>query len=190
MTPPPAPACRTLRSIPLWAAFALALFGLTACGGSSESDATESGGDVPASPVDTSSVTRVLDTDDRFTTLATALDSTGLDSLLHHGGPFTVFAPTNAAFQALPEGTLDELLTDNQDRLRDVLAYHVVAGRHRSTDVVDGDTLTTLAGSGLPVSTADGAVLVGEVQLLAADVDAGNGVIHVLGAVLRPPVDD
>lgn len=165
------------------------LIGLSACGGEADSG-DDAASPEPTSAVDTSSVTSLLDTDDRFTTLATALDSTGLDSLLRRGGPYTIFAPTNAAFQALPEGTLDELLTDSQDRLRDILAHHVVDGRLSSTDLADGDTLTTLAGSPLAVSAADGTVLVGDVEVIGVDVDAGNGVVHVLGQVLRPPLDE
>lgn len=112
-----------------------------------------------------------------FTTLLTALDAAGLKSVLQGEGPFTVFAPTDEAFANLPEGTLDALLADT-DALAGVLKYHVVSGRLMAKDVLASKTLDTVEGSKLPVASLD---------VKATDVQAGNGVIHVIDSVLIPP---
>ena len=192
------PSCcpRLLRRVGVLCAVLTLAFGLQACGngGDASSDATEeeaAAGSITASMPDTASVWTVLQTDDRFTTLTTAIDSARLDSQLTHGGPYTLFAPTNDAFGRLPDGTVDDLLAERQDRLRTILLYHVVSGRTSSSSITGTDTLTTLAGPGLPIGLADGAVLVGgDVSVLAADVETANGVIHVIDGVLRPPEDD
>jgi uncharacterized surface protein with fasciclin (FAS1) repeats len=119
-----------------------------------------------------------------FTTLLAALDAAGLTETLGGAGPFTVFAPTDEAFAALPAGALDSLLAD-PDALRAVLTYHVVAGRAEAADVVDLASVTTLQGGTLAISTENG-VQVGNAQVIAADVAAANGVIHVIDAVLLP----
>jgi len=119
-----------------------------------------------------------------FTTLLTALDAAGLTETLSGTGPFTVFAPTDEAFAALPAGALESLLAD-PDALREVLVYHVVAGRAEAADVAGLASVTTLQGGTLAISTADG-VRVGNARVIAADVAAANGVIHVIDAVLLP----
>jgi uncharacterized surface protein with fasciclin (FAS1) repeats len=119
-----------------------------------------------------------------FKTLLTALDAAGLTATLEGKGPFTVFAPTDAAFAALPAGTLEGLLADKA-KLAKVLTYHVVAGDAKSGDLVNGSSLTTLEGGKLSVSTVDG-VRIGGATVVGADVDAGNGVIHVIDRVLIP----
>ena len=173
------------------AVLALAL-GLFACG---ETDTAESTTPAPdtlsAAMPDTMSVGALLKTDDRFTTLVTALDSARLDSLLTHGGPYTLFAPTNAAFERLPPGTVEDLLTESQDRLGTILRYHVLEGRLRSAAITGPDTLTALSGHRLPIDRPDTAVVVnGDVSVLATDIDVANGVVHVVDGVLRPPEDD
>lgn len=168
--------------------------GLSACGETdtadpAASDAPSAGGS--AAMPDTMSVGALLQTDDRFTTLVTALDSARLDSLLTHGGPYTLFAPTNAAFERLPPGTVEDLLGERQDRLRTILRYHLVEGRIRSDGVTGPDTLTTLSGHRLPLGRPDTAVVVsGDVSVLAPDIDVANGIVHVVDEVLRPPEDD
>ncbi|MFZ1767634.1 MAG: fasciclin domain-containing protein [Caldilinea sp.] len=122
-----------------------------------------------------------------FTTLLAAVEAAGLVDELTSEGPFTVFAPTDEAFAALPAGTVDTLLADPEGALRDILLYHVVAGKVMSGDLSDGMTANTLQGAPVTISLADGAVKVNDSNVVAADVEASNGVIHVIDAVLLPP---
>ena len=120
------------------------------------------------------------------TTLVTALDAAGLVEALQAPGPFTVFAPTDDAFAALPEGVLDQLVQpENKDALTKVLTYHVVEGAVMAADVTDGE-VPTLEGQSLTLSTADG-VTVNGATVTTADVEASNGVIHLIDTVLLPP---
>jgi uncharacterized surface protein with fasciclin (FAS1) repeats len=122
-----------------------------------------------------------------FTTLAAALGAAGLVETLQGEGPFTVFAPTDDAFAALPAGLVDAfLLEKNRDVLVQVLTYHVVAGSVASADVVAGD-VPSLEGSAITVTIADGVVLNGSAHVVTADVAASNGVIHIIDAVIVPP---
>jgi len=121
-----------------------------------------------------------------FSTLVAAIEAADLVETLNGEGPFTVFAPTNEAFDALPEGVLDALLLEeNQDTLVSILTYHVVPGEVFSTDITDGD-VATVEGQTVTLSTADG-VTVNGANVVTADVEASNGVIHVIDAVLLPP---
>ncbi|GJM09677.1 MAG: beta-Ig-H3/fasciclin [Lysobacteraceae bacterium] len=119
-----------------------------------------------------------------FTTLLAALDAADLTDTLKGDGPYTVFAPTDAAFAALPEGTVEALLADPQ-ALANILTFHVAAGKTTAETVVTLDSVTTLQGGSLDVSTANG-VMIGKANVVAADVMADNGVIHVIDAVLLP----
>ena len=122
-----------------------------------------------------------------FTTLAAALDAADLVETLQGEGPFTVFAPTDEAFAALPDGLLEALLLpENVDVLTSILTYHVVSGAVFAADVTTGD-VATLEGSNIAIDTADGVVLNGSATVTAADVEASNGVIHVIDAVILPP---
>ena len=128
--------------------------------------------------------------DCRFTTLATALEAAGLIDTLKGEGPFTVFAPTDEAFAALPEGTLDTLLADPQGALTDILLYHVVPGKVMAADVVglDGQEVETVGGGMLTVTIGDdGSVMINDATVVTPDVEASNGVIHVIDSVLIPP---
>ena len=120
-----------------------------------------------------------------FNTLVTAVSAAGLAEALRSEGPFTVFAPTDAAFESLPMGALNALLLNPEGDLAQILLYHVVAGKILSSDLSDGLTVTTLQGSTLVFSLADGAK-VNEATIIAADIEASNGVIHVIDAVLLP----
>ncbi len=121
-----------------------------------------------------------------FTTLAAALEAAGLVETLKGEGPFTVFAPTDEAFAALPEGTVEMLLMpENKDQLVAILTYHVVAGKVMSTDLTDDMMAPTVQGSDLMVDLSDG-VKVNEATVTTADIEASNGVIHVIDAVLMP----
>lgn len=121
-----------------------------------------------------------------FTTLAAALKAAGLVETLKGEGPFTVFAPTDAAFAALPEGTVETLLMpENKDQLVSILTYHVVPGKVMSTDLSDGMMATTVQGGDLTVDLSDG-VKVNGATVTTADIEASNGVIHVIDAVILP----
>ena len=127
-----------------------------------------------------------------FSTLVTAVTEAGLVDTLSGSGPFTVFAPKNEAFAALPAGTLDSLLLpENRDQLASVLTYHVVPGKVLSGDLTDGMKVTTVQGAPLTVNVRDGAVTLTDgagrtVSVVQPDVEAGNGVVHVVDAVLLP----
>jgi uncharacterized surface protein with fasciclin (FAS1) repeats len=123
----------------------------------------------------------------RFSTLAAALRSTGLDAVLRGAGPFTVFAPTDAAFARLPKGLLDELLEPGQrERLTALLTHHVVPGTVPAADVARLSAITTLQGGTLPVTNSRSGLTVGGANVITADLDASNGVIHVIDTVLIP----
>ena len=121
-----------------------------------------------------------------FTTLAAALEAAGLVETLKGEGPFTVFAPTDEAFAALPEGTVDGLLAD-PEALAAILTYHVVPGKVMSTDLSDGMMAATVNGADVTVSIDGDTVMVGDATVTQADIEASNGVIHVIDAVILPP---
>jgi uncharacterized surface protein with fasciclin (FAS1) repeats len=125
-----------------------------------------------------------------FETLVAAVTAAGLAETLSSEGPFTVFAPTDDAFAALPEGLVDcLLLEENIDPLTAILTYHVVDGAVMSTDLTDGP-VPTLQGEEITVDLSDGVTLNDSVNVVAADVAASNGVIHVIDGVLVPPSID
>ena len=126
-----------------------------------------------------------LTVDGRFSTLVTALDTADLVDVLKGEGPFTVFAPTDAAFEALPEGTLDALMAD-VPALTDVLLYHVVPNQVMAVDVATLDSAPTVLGTSVPVSSSDGNVMIDGANVIVTDMEASNGVIHVIDAVLIP----
>ncbi|MCX6535981.1 MAG: fasciclin domain-containing protein, partial [Actinobacteria bacterium] len=124
-----------------------------------------------------------------FTTLVAALTAAGLVETLQGAGPFTVFAPTDAAFAALPAGLLEKLLLPaNVEVLKSILTYHVVAGKVMSTEVVAGE-VPTVEGSKLTLAT-DMGVKVNDATVTQADIEATNGVIHVIDKVLIPSTVD
>jgi uncharacterized surface protein with fasciclin (FAS1) repeats len=127
--------------------------------------------------------------DGRFTTLVAALQAAGLDAALSGEGPFTVFAPTDDAFAALPEGTVEALLADIPT-LTDILLYHVVDGAVLAETVVTLDSATTLQGSDVTITVADGVVKVNDATVIITDIKADNGVIHVIDSVLLPPAEE
>ncbi|CAB4686122.1 MAG: fasciclin domain-containing protein [Actinobacteria bacterium] len=123
-----------------------------------------------------------------FSTLVAAVTAAGLVETLQGAGPFTVFAPNNAAFEALPAGLVDKLLLpENKDTLVKILTYHVVAGKVMAADVAAGD-VPSVEGSNITVTVDAGTVtLNGSSKVIATDVAASNGVIHVIDAVILPP---
>ncbi len=121
------------------------------------------------------------------TTLKAAVEAAGLDSTLKGEGPFTVFAPTDEAFAALPAGTVETLLADPGGALTDILLYHVVGAKALSTDLSDGQMITTAEGKQVSVTIRNDSVFINNALVTAADIIADNGVVHVINAVLIPP---
>lgn len=122
-----------------------------------------------------------------FNTLAKALQAADLVDTLKGKGPFTVFAPTDAAFAKLPAGTLEELLKpENKDKLRAILTYHVVAGRVAAKDVVKLASSPTVNGQEIQISTMGGSVKINDATVVTTDIQTSNGVIHVIDTVLLP----
>jgi uncharacterized surface protein with fasciclin (FAS1) repeats len=138
---------------------------------------------------DEPTIVDVAVSDERFSTLVTALTEAGLVETLQGEGPFTVFAPTNDAFAALPEGTLDALLADKA-ALTDVLLYHVVPGKVMAADVVTLDEAETAQGEAVAIAVDGDKVMINESQVIIPDIEASNGVIHVVDAVLVPSADE
>jgi len=123
-----------------------------------------------------------------FKTLAAALEAADLVGTLKGEGPFTVFAPTDAAFEKLPAGTVETLLKpENKQKLVDVLTYHVVPGKVMAADVVGLDEAKTVNGKAIDITVEGNAVKVNEANVTATDIGASNGVIHVIDAVILPP---
>jgi len=166
----------------------VASIAFTACG--SDSEATEE--TVTETTVEAAAATDIVavaTATEGFSTLVAALTAAGLVETLQGEGPFTVFAPNDAAFAALPEGLLEKLLLpENVAVLTSILTYHVVAGNVLSTDVVAGDA-ASLEGSTLALTT-DMGVMVNDATVIQADVVGSNGVIHVIDKVLVPPTVD
>ena len=142
---------------------------------------------LPPAP-ETNTVVDIIVNSDDHTVLETAVVAAGLVETLSGEGPFTVFAPTDAAFAALPAGTLDAVLADI-DLLTAILTYHVVGGTTLSTDLADGQVVTTLSGADVTVTINAEGVFINDAQVVLADLLADNGVVHVIDAVLLPPVD-
>jgi uncharacterized surface protein with fasciclin (FAS1) repeats len=137
-------------------------------------------------PAAAGTIVDVASATEGFSTLVAAVTAADLVETLSGEGPFTVFAPTDDAFAALPEGVLDALLLpENKDVLTKILTYHVVPGQVLAADVTDGD-VATVEGQTIALSTADG-VTVNGANVVTADVMADNGVIHVIDAVILPP---
>ena len=122
-----------------------------------------------------------------FNTLVTALNAADLVSVLKGPGPFTVFAPTDAAFAKLPSGTLTTLLQpENRQKLASILTYHVVRGKVMAADVVKLTSAETVNGQAVSIRVRDGAVVVDNAQVVQTDIVCSNGVIHVIDAVILP----
>jgi uncharacterized surface protein with fasciclin (FAS1) repeats len=131
-------------------------------------------------------IVQVAQADPNLSTLVTAVQEAGLVETLSGPGPFTVFAPTNEAFDALPPGTLDALLQD-REQLTSVLTYHVASGRFMAADVTGMPSIATVQGTPLTVNATDGRVMVDGANVTQTDIQASNGVIHLIDAVMLPP---
>ena len=119
-------------------------------------------------------------------TLAAAVQAAGLVTTLEGTGPFTVFAPTDAAFAAIQKDVDNLLKPENKAKLANILTYHVVSGKHMAADLKDGAELTTVQGEKLKVSVKGDKVMIGEANVTTADVAASNGVVHLIDKVLLP----
>ena len=180
-----------MRKVKLVALALVASIAFTACGSDSanteETETEESV--VETETAEATDIVAVAVATEGFSTLVAALTAAGLVETLQGEGPFTVFAPNDAAFAALPEGLLEKLLLpENIAVLTSILTYHVVAGNVLSTDVVAGDA-ASLEGSTLALTT-DMGVMVNDATVIQADVVGSNGVIHVIDKVLVPPTVD
>ena len=156
-----------------------------------ESEAAVTGGGQSAVQDDESQkdVVKVAAGSKDHTTLVAAVKQAELVDALSNAGPFTVFAPTNAAFDKLPKGTVDELLKpENKAKLQDILQYHVYVGSLRTDYMQDGQTLNQVNGGNVTVSkSADGKIMLNNAATIVATVPAANGIVHVIDGVLTPP---
>lgn len=123
----------------------------------------------------------------QFKTLVAAIDAAGLVETLKGDGPFTVFAPTDAAFAKLSAGTVESLLLpENKDKLTAILTYHVVPGNVKAADVVELTSATTVNGSSVEIAVVDGSVRIDNATVIKTDIGASNGTIHVIDSVILP----
>jgi len=134
------------------------------------------------------SIVEIAVEDGRFSTLVAALQAADLVGTLEGEGPFTVFAPTDDAFAMLPEGTVDALLEDTE-ALSEVLLYHVVPGNVMASDVVSLSSAETASGEEISINVDGSTVMINEARVVVADIEASNGVIHVVDSVLLPPAE-
>ena len=186
------------RTTKLGALAVAAALALAACGSDKDTSSSSSSDSTTTMAPATKSVTiiTVASSNKDFSTLVTAVKAAKLVDTLSGKGPFTVFAPNNAAFAKVDKATLDDLLKpENVDQLKSILTYHVVAGKVMSSDLTDGQKVKTVEGDELTVGIKDGKVTLtdangGVVNVVKADLDAGNGVIHVIDGVLMPKTDD
>lgn len=191
-----------MKAITFTLASAVAL-SLAACAQEAEEDVTtaEVNPDDAASIAEAESgtIVDVASSDDNFSTLVTAVTASGLGTVLADEGPYTVFAPTNDAFAKLPEGTLESLTTEETDQLSNILQYHVVEGRVDAATLTaaieqagaEGYTINTLGGGTLTAMVENGSVMLTDAagntaSVTATDVEASNGIVHVIDTVLMP----
>ena len=168
----------------------VASISFAACGSDDEASTEETvTEETVAEAVAAGDIVAVASSTEGFSTLVAALSAAGLVETLQGAGPFTVFAPSDDAFAALPAGLLEKLLLpENKAVLTSILTYHVVAGKVMAADVMAGD-VPTVEGSNVALDTANG-VTVNGATVTTADVAASNGVIHVIDAVIVPPTVD
>ena len=171
---------------------ALAL-GAAACGSDDEGNGSSGGGaattqeQAPSTQQNVQDVVALAQDTTDLSTLVTAVSTAKLVDTLQGKGPFTVFAPTNAAFEKLGDKQVQSLLEpENRDQLTKVLTYHVVPGTLTAADLSDGQKLETVAGETLTVKVDGDTVMVGDASVVQPDVEASNGVVHVIDSVLTP----
>ncbi len=161
---------------------------------SSDAAAADSGDSAPGAgqsavtdDVSQKDVVKVAVGSPAHTTLVAAVKAAELVDVLSNAGPFTVFAPTNEAFDKLPKGTVEDLLKpENKDKLADILQYHVLVGGYRAELLTDGKTLGTASGGSIKISVKDGKIVINDSATVIGTVEASNGLVHVVDAVLLP----
>lgn len=151
------------------------------------SSAAFAGGGYAKKSYDKPNIVSIAADNPDFTTLVAALKAADLVDALQADGPFTVFAPTNAAFEKLPAGTVESLLKpENKDKLVSILTYHVVPGQVLAKDVVKLDSADSLQGDDIHINVSMGKVTVDNANVIATDIKGSNGVIHVIDSVILP----
>jgi uncharacterized surface protein with fasciclin (FAS1) repeats len=170
----------------------LVIVGLLAGCGSDSADVVDTQAPMTEAPTseapadELQDIVTIASGNEDFRTLVAAVGAAGLVETLQGDGPFTVFAPTDAAFAALPAGLVEKLLLpENKDLLVKILTYHVVAGKVMSTDVMAGE-VASVEGQNITITT-EGGVKVNAANVVTVDIEASNGVIHVIDAVILPP---
>lgn len=138
-----------------------------------------------AEAMNTKTIVDIASADSNFSTLVTAIKAAGLAETLSGEGPYTVFAPTNEAFAKLPEGTVESLLQD-KEKLAGILTYHVVPGKVLSADVLNLTSATTVQGQNVSITVENNKVMINDATVTKTDIEASNGVIHVIDTVLMP----
>jgi len=175
-----------LTRIAIMAAIAAASLGVVACG---SSDSTTTAAETTAAQTSNETIAAVASGNADLSTLVAALTAGDLVTTLEGAGPYTVFAPTYAAFADI-QSTVDTLLEPgNKTDLQQVLTYHVVPGIYTASDLKDGQKLKTVEGQDLTVTVKDGVVKVNDATVESADINASNGVVHVINKVLVPPTN-
>jgi uncharacterized surface protein with fasciclin (FAS1) repeats len=176
-----------VRLILAMAIVAAAAIVVVACGGETTTTPTPTPSPTPSETMAAKTIVVVATDAGTFTTLTAALQAAALVDTLQGTGPFTVFAPDDAAFATLPAGTVDDLLADPKGQLTQILTYHVVPGEYPSSALTDGMKLKTVQGEDITITIKDGKVYANEAMVTAADIQASNGIIHVIDGVLIPP---
>lgn len=176
------------RHVGVIAALAIASLGVAACGSSDSSNTTTTAA-TTTTAMSNETIAAVASGNADLSTLVAALKAGDLVTTLEGAGPYTVFAPTDAAFSDI-QSTVDTLLEPgNKTDLQQVLTYHVVPGIYTAADLKDGQKLKTVEGQDLTVSVKNGVVKVNDATVESADVNASNGVVHVINKVLVPPTN-
>jgi uncharacterized surface protein with fasciclin (FAS1) repeats len=176
--------CQPMKRIVILAVAALA--NVAACS-SAATPSPSASAPAPAPSAEIGDIVATAESAGTFKTLLAAAEAAGLVETLQGEGPYTVFAPTDDAFAALPEGTLDSLLAD-PEALKKILLYHVVSGSVAAADVVGLTSADSVEGSPIAVAVKDGTVYLNDTaQVTATDIPASNGVIHVIDQVILPP---
>jgi uncharacterized surface protein with fasciclin (FAS1) repeats len=155
--------------------------------GDAGSDAPSAGQSAVTDDVSQKDIVKVAVGSSAHTTLVTAVKAAELVDVLSNAGPFTVFAPTNEAFNKLPKGTVEDLLKPaNKDKLADILQYHVLIGGYPTERFTDGSTIGTASGGSVKISVKDGKVVINDSATIIGTVSASNGLVHVVDAVVLP----
>ncbi len=184
-----------MKSILLLSALTISCILASCNGGSADSQTAvsqehQAGQSAVKDDLSQKNVVQVAIASEDHTTLVKAVQAAELVDALSNAGPFTVFAPTNAAFDQLPEGTLDGLLVpEKKDALADILQYHVSLGVFKAENLTDGQIIGQVNGGNITVSKKDGKIMLNGTATIVASVPASNGIVHVIDGVLLPPAN-